>query len=520
MLRELADALEVFTRRRTLVLALEDLQWSDRSTVDLLAYLARRREPARLLIIGTVRAAELIVRQHPLHGLIQEWRANAQCEALALELLGRDDVAAYLATRFAGAAPAALTRVAARIHDRSEGNALFMVNMVNDLVARGLLVQRGGRWHVQGSVQEATEYVPVGLQALIGIRLEQLSPDERRTLEAASVAGDAFVVASVAAALDEPVEAVEARCEHLAGQGLMISEAGVTEWPDGTISGLYRFQHALYRHVLYQGIAEMRRVRLHRAVGAREEAAYGEYARARAAQLAMHFTRGRERPRAFAYHRMARGGALDRDAPREAVTHCGAALDAIGGEHRRGRTRRRELELVVMRATLHMATRGYAAPRRCATRPRPGAVRRAAGESGYHPVLRGLLSYHHVRAELADAHELGEELLRHAHANAADTALRVQAHYGHGATLFHQGDFTAAATQFEAARRDYDPAEHATHARLYGGYDPGVACCMGRLGPRAAGPGRGSRGPRPRGPGAGASPPDAFTLRGRATAPG
>ena len=209
MLRELADALEVFTRRRTLVLALEDLQWSDRSTVDLLAYLARRREPARLLIIGSVRAAELIVRQHPLHALIQEWRANAQCEALALELLGRDDVAAYIATRFAGAAPAALTRLAARIHDRSEGNALFMVNMVNDLVARGLLVQRGGRWHVQGSVQEATEYVPVGLQELIGIRLEQLSPDERRTLEAASVAGDAFVVASVAAALDEPVEAVE-----------------------------------------------------------------------------------------------------------------------------------------------------------------------------------------------------------------------------------------------------------------------------------------------------------------------
>ena len=143
---------------------------------------------------------------------------------------------------------------------------------------------------------------------LIGIRLEQLSPDERRTLEAASVAGDAFVVASVAAALDEPVEAVEARCEHLAGQGLMISEAGVTEWPDGTISGLYRFQHALYRHVLYQGIAEMRRVRLHRAVGAREETAYGEHARARAAQLAMHFTRGRERPRALTLSPDGRGG--------------------------------------------------------------------------------------------------------------------------------------------------------------------------------------------------------------------
>jgi tetratricopeptide (TPR) repeat protein len=373
---------------------------------------------------------------------------------------------------------------------------VFMVNMVNDLVARGLLARRHGRWRVEGSIDEATEQVPVGLQELIALRLEQFDPDERRTLEAASVAGDVYVVASVAAALEEPVETIEARCERLAAQGLMISEAGVAEWPDGTISGLYRFQHALYRHVLYQGIAEMRRVRLHRAVGLREEAAYGPHAKARAAQLAMHFSRGRERPRALAYHQMAAEAALDRDAPREAVTHCGAALEALAHTEAAAGRGERELQLVVMRATLLMATRGYAAPETVRDFARARALCRELPESpDINPVLRGLLSYHHVRAELSEAHDLGELMLAHARDNPGDTALRVQAHYGHGATLFHQGAFSAAATHLEAARREYDPAQHATHARVYGGYDPGVACCMwgawalalqGRLGEAAA----------------------------------
>jgi predicted ATPase len=72
MLRELAEGLEALSAERPLVLVLEDLHWSDASTVEALAMLARRREPARLLVLDTYRPVDLIVHDHPLRVLKQE----------------------------------------------------------------------------------------------------------------------------------------------------------------------------------------------------------------------------------------------------------------------------------------------------------------------------------------------------------------------------------------------------------------------------------------------------------------
>ena len=66
MLRELVEALEALTRDAPLVLLLEDLHWSDSATIDLLGMLARRREPARLLVLGTYRPADVAGAAHPL----------------------------------------------------------------------------------------------------------------------------------------------------------------------------------------------------------------------------------------------------------------------------------------------------------------------------------------------------------------------------------------------------------------------------------------------------------------------
>src|SRR5262249_30638051 len=60
MLREMAEALEAFTAERPLILCLEDLHWSDVSTLELLSVLARRQEPARLLVLGTYRPVEML----------------------------------------------------------------------------------------------------------------------------------------------------------------------------------------------------------------------------------------------------------------------------------------------------------------------------------------------------------------------------------------------------------------------------------------------------------------------------
>src|SRR5262249_57535118 len=107
MLRELAQALEMLTADAPLVLVLEDLQWSDRSTVDLLAHLAQRREPAQLLVLGAYRPVDLVLQAHPLHGLVQELGGGGRGGELPPELLLAAGVAADLGGRLGGpAAPA------------------------------------------------------------------------------------------------------------------------------------------------------------------------------------------------------------------------------------------------------------------------------------------------------------------------------------------------------------------------------------------------------------------------------
>ena len=121
MMRELTEALDVVTATRPVVLVLEDLHWSDLPTLEWLHYVARRRDPARLLVVGTYRPVEVIVRQHPLQRVRAELRQLPQCKELVLDYLSEAAVAAYLTHRF-GAVPQA-ARVAHLLHQRTNGQS-------------------------------------------------------------------------------------------------------------------------------------------------------------------------------------------------------------------------------------------------------------------------------------------------------------------------------------------------------------------------------------------------------------
>jgi hypothetical protein len=100
MLRELADALEIQTATCPLVLVLEDLNWSDRATLERSAYVVRRRDPARVLILGKYRPLEVIVQAHPLRPLLAELCPHASCAELVLDYLFDAAVTEYLRQRF------------------------------------------------------------------------------------------------------------------------------------------------------------------------------------------------------------------------------------------------------------------------------------------------------------------------------------------------------------------------------------------------------------------------------------
>ena len=143
--------------------------------------------------------------------------------------------------------------------------------------------------------------VPENLRQLIEQQLARVNPDERKVLEAASVAGAEFSAAAVAAGIEQTAEAVETHCDGLVRREQFLRAQGTSEWPDGTIAARYGFVHALYQEVLYEQLSATRRSRLHRQIGEREEQAYGDRAREIAAELAVHFERGRDYRRAIQY---------------------------------------------------------------------------------------------------------------------------------------------------------------------------------------------------------------------------
>ena len=118
-----------------LVLVLEDLHWSDPSTLDVLSYVAQRPEPCRLMVLATYRPTDVILRRHPLRGLAPELRARRRSAQLALGRLTVDAVQRWLG-RLCSSPPQALV---AWLHRRTDGHPLFLVTLFEALAAAGLV---------------------------------------------------------------------------------------------------------------------------------------------------------------------------------------------------------------------------------------------------------------------------------------------------------------------------------------------------------------------------------------------
>jgi len=477
MLRELAEAVEALTAERVLILRVEDLHWSDYSTLDLLSVLARRQEAAKLFLIGTYRPIEVMTRDHPLRAIKQELQVHGQCEELALDFLNEANVAEYLETRFSvGAGHAVpLQALAHIIHRRTDGNPLFMVNVVNDLIAQGVIAKTNGGWELRGEIRERTLGTPVNLRQLIEQQIARVSPEERTILEAASVAGAEFSAAAVAAGSEQSAEAVETHCDNLVRREQFLRARGTSEWPDGTIAGCYGFVHALYQEALYEQISASRRIRLHKQIGEREEQGYGERASEIAAELAVHFERGRDTQRAVRYHQRAEQNALLRSAHQEAITHLSKGLELLKTEPDTPERIQQELALQTTLGPALMAVKGYGAPELEQVYTRARELCRQLDEAPHlFPALWGLVMFCLTRADYESGYELGEQLFTLAR-SVQDPALLLQAHSALGQTFSYRGEFGCARDHCEQGIALYDSRQHRSLAFLYG-EDAGVVC--------------------------------------------
>src|SRR4051794_8132049 len=458
MLREMAEAVEAISAGRPLLLAIEDLQWSDASTIDLLSWLAQRREPARLMVIGTCRPAEAKPDGHPLHAIVRELCRQGRATELALAFLDEAAVAEYLRSRLGDALlPAWLPRL---LHERTDGNPLFVVDLVESWIAQGLLARTAGAWSLPATPEALAADLPLSLRQLIEQQLNQLAAEDEETLEEASVVGRVFSSALVAAAGERDAEETERRYARLARGERFIVPRGVAEWSDGTIASSYGFVHDLYREVLYDRVPAGRRARLHRRCGACLEQSYGPHALERAAELASHFRRGRDFGRALGYLQLAARQAFRRSAHPEAIAHLALALDTLRHLSDDGERARAELALQTLRGEILTVTEGWS------SRAAESAFLRARKLCRQAPdeppelarILYGLANLYEFRGEFATSAALMEQCL--ALPATQDGAAFLQAKEVLACSLYHRGQFPRSLDEAAQglARYRFEPA--------------------------------------------------------------
>ncbi|HEV8431116.1 MAG TPA: AAA family ATPase [Pyrinomonadaceae bacterium] len=472
MLREMGEALDVLTAEVPLVLILEDLHWSDYSTLDLISHLATQRERAHLLLIGTYRDAELTASGHPLRVVKQELMAKQLCRELPLEYLTETAVSDYLSRTFPGNRfPAGL---AGLIHNRTDGNPLFMVNAVNYLLEAGLIVFRGAIWELSVDIANVEVGVPDNIRQMIERHVDHLGLEAQRTLEAASVAGLEFSTPALAAGLEEDPRVVEARCNELARQGQYIKECGVLELPNGELVTRFGFVHALYQNVLYDRLPVGRRVKLHRLIAERGEEVYGKRAVEISTELAMHFERGRNYTRAAHYYKEGANKAIRRFAYPEAVELAHRGIKLI---EKLPETRETLNEALCLHLTLGVpliATEGYASPNVGKVYMRARELYEQLGDSpDVSEVFWGLWTFHTLSAELETARHLAERFLELAE-RLPYAGIKLRAHWALEITFMHLGNFELALDHFNKALALYEPEAHRDDSFLYA-LNPGVA---------------------------------------------
>ncbi len=398
MLRELAEAFDLIATEKPLVLVIEDMQWSDRSTMDLIAMLGARREPARVLVIVTCRQTEL-TKGDGLAKIIAELTGRKQASTLHLETLTETAISDYLAQRFPKAEfPENLANT---IHRMTGGNPLFTIAVVDDLESRGMIRHVGDAWRLTASVADVSSRRPDTVRQIIDIQIDRLSSDEQRVLEAASLAGAQFAAGIVAHALDMPVDDIDTICEGLAGARRFLRFVASELWPDGTIQSQYGFLHALYRDAALARVPLATRRVWHRRVAEALEAAYGESSESVAAELAIHFDEARVVGKAVRYHCVAGERAMRRFGRADALTQFKRARTLLTKLPPSRDSERAELAVLKHVGPAIIALQGTQDPLLEQTFARTAELARTlADDQGLLSALLGRQRCHFVRGEL------------------------------------------------------------------------------------------------------------------------
>lgn len=468
--RELLSLLQEISRTQTLALFVDDLQWADISTIDLLSFLGSRLGSIRLLILVAYRPSDFIRAAHPFLQIKRDLQSRGVAHEIQLDFLSRSEIDEFLALDMpVSKLPPELP---ALIHAKTEGSPLFMADLVSYLRTCGVLAEEEGCWVLARPLPDTEREMPESIRAMIERKIAQLDEQDHRMLAGASVQGCEFDSTTIARALELDENVVEERLEALERVHAFVRFVEEIEFSCDAVGQRYRFTHVLYQNALYATLRATRRTALSKAVAETLLGLYGEQSGAVASELARLFETGREFARAAAQYLASARRASRMFALTEAAALARQGLSVLRSAAPRRERREVELSLYLVLGNALLAIRGYDAAEVEQVYAR---ARELCSELGRAeellPALYGLWVFHLIHVHLKEALRLGGEFLRLAQEIQSPAIL-----VGHrmvGCPLFYEGRLVQARPYFEEASALYSPGQHRRLAWLYG-QEPGV----------------------------------------------
>jgi adenylate cyclase len=467
--RELLAFLQDASRNRPVVLFLDDLQWLDPSSLDVLGYLTRHFDSLAVMIVVTYRPEELLVQKHPFLPIKHDLQARGLCRDLALAMLTREDLAHYVDLEFPGLPPAFVDVVFAK----TEGNPLFMVGVLDYLRERHVLKLEGDNWTLTRSAPDLARDLPESVRGMIQRKIDLLPEAKRRLLVTASAQGLEFQAAIIARVLSlDPVD-VEEQLDSLEHAYGFVRKTAEQELPDGSLTLRYQFVHVLYQDRLRASLTPSRLMSLSRAVAGALEAAYGDHTAEIASRLATLYETAREFRRAADYFLEAARRAAKVFAYDDAIELGYRGLDAAAHLPVDDR-RSRELTILLTIGFPIRAVRGFASEQLHQLYERARILCTALNRTHeLRDVLWGLWASQLVRLEIEGAHETVDRLDQLA-VQDGHPVVSIQADIARGLVAHYSGDFAAAHESCTRALTKYDPRRHGP-LPVTAGWDPAMS---------------------------------------------
>jgi predicted ATPase len=436
------------------VLIFEDLHWIDAETQAFLDLLSEGVATAKLL---------LLVNYRPEYR--HDWGSRTYYTQLRLDPLGEAEARELLTALLGeetGAEREALERL---VLEKSEGNPFFIEELVQTLAEEGVLAGERGRYRLERSPGEL--HIPQTVQGVLAARIDRLPAEEKDLLQMLSVIGKEFPFGLLRRVAAGGEEELHGRLSHLQA-GEFIYERPAFPEPE------YTFKHALTQEVAYHSLLVERRKRLHQRTGQAIEELYQDALDEHYGELAHHFGRTDNTPKAVEYLHLAGEQAVQRSAYEEAIGQLSRGGELIATLPETRERARQELLLQLALGRALTVIRGFTAPEveRAYVRARDLSEEVAEARDLFGAVL-GLFQVHLLRGELQKARELAEQLPRLAQ-QTRDPVHLLMAHQPMGATSFWRAQFSEAREHLEEVIQRYDPQESLTREYLYASADPSV----------------------------------------------